>query len=790
MRYFKSTNLTIIGRPAVGPAVFLGFCCLLLARMVWADGFVVVAGQGKAACGVALRPGATVAERTALSNLVKYVEKSTGVILPEQAWTEASASGTNRCIYLGVAAPGAGNGGWLGRTNDGFTVTVAREEIRILGNNPPSLIYGVASFLERYLGVRWLAPGELWTVVPRRKALVIPLGQYAENAAFPNRGLHILATDERGGVKYPHWNFDAADWMMFNRLNRKVEHVHRTGNNDVLAERGITPLRSGHALKSWMPNELFYDDHPEFYRFDGVERVRIRGGGTQLDYSSVEMSEAFARRVLNFIRNYPGEPPDWICISLNDGYGFSLDPQSRKEWFFDAQGKLSLSDNVFGFTRRVADIVVREFPQVVISQLAYTPYYHEPPRFELPPNMGIEFTVYRGSSMHPLCEGTNEKDREMRRQLEAWRAKTDKLMLYEYLGLYWADGLFANGVGMIAPDIRWYKKLGFQGVFSDFLPGKAKREMFYVYAHMLWNPERNYMDVIADFYAAAYGLGREKMLAAYAEYRRAAESRGGDQLGSDPAIALSHVSGFQEKMFALIDQGGAAAQEESEKARIRFVRDEFAQFMKRAEPYADYVFPIVPAALTPATLMSPDNLAPDPSFEANLKGWNFFKKRGKPKGVLAQDVAWHGTQSLAIVTAPGEFAGGRWVANVPVQKGEVYNIELMWKGDRQAADNLAILSIQIGGVAPRVRSFQMATTTEWSSGKYFGRLAVQDQITINLELWRGTGAVYFDAVRVEKARKKTTAGRPVLVPAPDTGGDSTSSVPDEADTLAPDFFRK
>ncbi|MBM4082236.1 MAG: DUF4838 domain-containing protein, partial [Planctomycetes bacterium] len=473
------------------------------------------------------------------------------------------------------------------------------------------VIYGVASLLERGLGIRWLAPGELWTVVPKRRHVAIPLGTYRETPAFAKRVIHITGVHEHDGVKYPHWHFGSADWAMRNRLNRKFEHVGRTQLRDVMAERGLTPLRGGHAMAFWMPNEPFFAAHPEYYRFDGERRKPLRGGGTQLNYSSVETSALIAQRVLDFLERDP--VAETVGVDLNDGYGFSLDRQSRQEWFYDERGMPIVSDSVFGFTNRVAEIVSRRFPDVAIGQLAYTRYYHQPPRFPLHPNVGIRFTLYRGSQTHPMCEARNESDAQMRRELQEWRKLTDKLLIYEYLTGYWGQMMFASGVRMIADDIRWYRKMGFEGAMTEYEPGKPAREMLYVYARLLWNPQQDHADIIRDFHGAAYGKGSEKMLTAYEAYRQANERCGYEGSGAYLAAALTQVEGFRERMARLMQEAEGLAEEAAEKARIQRVRNEFAQFMKQGEPLAGckLSFDEKPS---PEQLLSSANVAPNPSF--------------------------------------------------------------------------------------------------------------------------------------------------------------------------------
>ena len=714
-----------------------------------AGDFVLVDTDGRPACKVVLRPDATQPERTAQKILVEYVERSTGTRL-QGAEAKDSRERREPAIYLGVRHPKEPPY----ERGDAFEVTVRQDGIRLLGDTPPSVIYGVTSFLEKYVGVRWLAPEKLWTVIPKRRGLAIPLGSCSEAAGVPIRCMHITGVHMHEGKRYAHWNFEIADWMMHNRINRKMEHVDRFKLVPLMAERGLTPLRGGHALRFWMPNDLFFDDHPEYYGYNGFARVPIRGGGTQLNYSSVEMSEVFAQRVIDYLHAHPGV--DRMLISLNDGYGFSLDPISKREWFYAPNGTPVLSDTVFGFSNRVAAVVSREFPSVSLAQLAYTQYYHRPPRFDLHPNLGIKFTMYRGSSVNPMCEATNDRDRQMRWELEEWRKKTDKIVVGEYLTNYWADAMFASGVRMIAKDIEWYHRMGFQGVATECQPGKLAREMLYVYTRMLWNPKQDYLDIVRDFYASAYGRGSVSMLAAYREYQKAIEQCGYDGVGTHLAIALSNIPGFRERMLGLIDAAHASAELETEKARIGTVRDELGAFMARAEPLAGYQVRL-DREPSPDALLTPANVAPNPSFEKKLAGWTFSSLDSGFHLESNDSAAWHGKKSLAIVGPPDRITNCRAEARVeiPVNKGDFYDIGIMVRPDKHAIDSFSIMYQFLSGVEfvrkrRRARVGPALLCNEWRPFGFGICKATSDKIAITFRVYRGAGTWHFDGLSVAK----------------------------------------
>lgn len=711
-----------------------------------ADGFVMAGGQGPA-CKVVMRSEPTPAERTAVKLLTQYIRKSTGVTL-ETATTSDALKQAGAIICLNVETPTNGADTYKARWHDGFSIVVTPERIDIVGNNPPSLIYAVSSFLEKHLGIRWLAPGDLWTVVPQHRALVIPAGRYAEQAAFPFRGLHITYSQQIGEVVYPHWHFDIADWMMHNKINRKLESPHRTANDARMEERGLAPYRSGHSMGSWIPNGLFYEDHPEFFAFNGGSRSQLHGGGTQLDYSNAELTEVFARRVEKYLRDRPRQ--DILGIAPNDGYGFSCDPRARSEWFFDDDGKPVLSDHVFGFSSRVAAIVARSALDVLIMQYAYTSYYRQPPRLAVAANMGVDYCFWRFNFVQPMCQADDERSREVRAELTAWKAKTPNIIVREYIGNHYADVLMASGVKAVAEDMRWCRKMGFLGSYTEYSavrPIRA-REMMYIFVRSLWNPDADEREIIKNFYAAAYGAAAGKMLDAYAAYEQAAERGGGvARVGKGLASVLKTVGGFEESMLRMLDEAAALAKEESEQKRIKQVREEFVAFMGQADGSAEFESP---PKLTLENLLLPANAAPNPSFEDALEGWSFRSGRPGFHEYVAEGAAWHGNRALAITCTNTTARKGAWTLNVPVQTGQFYEVQIMWKPDQAALENFAAVYMHVNGI----KRNPLIMRNRWAPAVVEVK-ANSDKLNVRLEFFSGVGTVYFDGLSVRKMPRKT-----------------------------------
>lgn len=119
----------------------------------------------------------------AAKELVEHIGKATGAVPPVIRESDAEDDGSTR-IYVGETAAARGHGinpGGLG--NDVSVMRVVEGDLYILGRedggNPHGqmtlrgTLYGVYEFLERFVKVHWLWPGELGTHVPRTDTLAL-----------------------------------------------------------------------------------------------------------------------------------------------------------------------------------------------------------------------------------------------------------------------------------------------------------------------------------------------------------------------------------------------------------------------------------------------------------------------------------------------------------------------------------------------------------------------------------------------------------------------------------------
>jgi hypothetical protein len=147
------------------------------------DGDFVVAENGKARAVVITADDPTPVALLAAEELTMHVKKSAGVKLRVIAESETPASGLLNRIYIG-ASEAVKRGGVNTDTlpPDAFVLRRRGNDLFIAGkengdnydsNGLNGTLFGVYEFLHRYVGVRWLWPGELGTYVPQASRIAI-----------------------------------------------------------------------------------------------------------------------------------------------------------------------------------------------------------------------------------------------------------------------------------------------------------------------------------------------------------------------------------------------------------------------------------------------------------------------------------------------------------------------------------------------------------------------------------------------------------------------------------------
>lgn len=361
----------------------------------------------------------------------------------------------------------------LGR--DGFVIDVSADQVRILGGSKFGTSYGVYDFLER-VGVRWLFPGELGEVVPRKEFITVPLGQTVDQPVFSIRQMHTAWVGQEVG-----------DWFRRSRHNRSGYYGH------------------SHLLT----NKKYGAKHPEWYaEVDGVRQVD--DPNFKLCHSNEAMVETAIKEVLEEIRErkadakerkhdgyrHLAEDYSIISISPRDGGGFCTCAECLEMG--------SVSDRLQIFANRIAKAVRAEFPDYSVGYYGAYSEAQDPPTVKADPGVIVFATTWTRNFFQPLTDGANSA---YRNKIESFAPKCPDLGIRDFDGLsvWWGYGPLTLA-DIHAKDYQLYHELGVQGIITEAQSGWGLWGYhYYLLGKLWWNPRADLPALKKDYIQSAYG---------------------------------------------------------------------------------------------------------------------------------------------------------------------------------------------------------------------------------------------------------------------------------------------
>jgi len=356
---------------------------------------VVENGEARAVVITAQPPTATT--QYAADELAYHVKRAAGVTLPVA--TEARIpEGYPSRIYVGdtkaarrqgLDVDALGPDVFVLKTM-GSNVFIAGKESRDADPLDPGLdgtpnpfggpLFGVYELLERDLGVRWLWPGELGTVVPRTDMIAIRAADVTVGPAFPFR-LYRYQSLARAARKWP-----GREQQTVRRLAGYSAEGIRESVRELLVflrrhRLGFSELtqRGGHGIDGVPRGDAtFCARHPGFFGMDAQGR---RGFGDPLGSGRVPhcVSNPELHR---YVVDQGWDGGQWLVLGEVDSARYchcpkclAWDaPQEREPGHL----RYIVSDRYARFWKTVYELAVKRNPEVKIAVLIYVNYFPAP----------------------------------------------------------------------------------------------------------------------------------------------------------------------------------------------------------------------------------------------------------------------------------------------------------------------------------------------------------------------------------------------------------------------------
>ena len=460
---------------------------ILIITIVFLRGYSAQASDylfrnGRTEYSIVLPAEASHSERTAALELQKYVQEISGVLLNIVDGTVSEG----KRIYLGYH-PEIKAYRDIKRYNEedeGFTYRKVGYDLIICGGRHRGTMYGVFSFLENELGVRWYTPKE--TVVPKRKRYNIPYLDHSETPTMKVRFTNYNETTA-GGTRI--------EWSAHNKENMKfVGQYNEYGD--------LYGFNRSHTMGIFVPSSEYFGTHPEYFAFKGGKRIP----NGQLCLSNPDVLQICIAEMKTDIETRP--TAYFHSLSQIDSYDFcECDECKAIEAKYGGHAGL-----IIWFVNQVADAIKDDYPKALINTYAYQ-YSVAPPKGIVPRDNVVVILCTTGCCFaHPFsdkCCDYPYRNSILMDNIEGWSKICKNFFVWSYIVNFKHPLAPYPNFQVLGPNILTLAEYNVFGMFEGAryeAPGGSFSELRnWIALKLMWNSTLDVDSLAKDFIYGYYG---------------------------------------------------------------------------------------------------------------------------------------------------------------------------------------------------------------------------------------------------------------------------------------------
>ncbi|MBN2151375.1 MAG: DUF4838 domain-containing protein [Candidatus Lokiarchaeota archaeon] len=431
--------------------------------------------------GIVLASGHSAAQGYAADQLGHYIALATGVtlkiivedaVIPECCFIVGDHPAIERIApEIDVASLG----------DDGFWIRAKDRRVIIAGSKVRGAIYGAYTFLERHLGIKFLAP-EVVHVPKGDPKFEIREFSMKEVPAFAYRAITYLEAMD-------------PDFCPTQKINLSPFAEREKGGS-----YRFSPGKMTHTFYSLVPPDKYFKEHPEYFSLVNGERRQALG---QLCLTNPDVVRIASETVIKWFE----EEPDIITVGIvqNDWTGYCECENCRKV------DRGNPARTLLQFCVLIASVVKDKFPGKFIHTIAYTYTENYPDDWheQLPDNMIVVVcNMYPYRSNKPI-DG-DPMNAKYYKNLLGWL----KISRHVFVWHYFVD--FTHYLApypiwkTVAADLKQYRALGVEGVLLQAGIGlglyqELQELKMWVFHKLLWDPDLDMNVLVHEFLKAYYG---------------------------------------------------------------------------------------------------------------------------------------------------------------------------------------------------------------------------------------------------------------------------------------------
>lgn len=423
----------------------------------------------------------------------------------------------------------------------------------------------VYTFLQDYLGVRWLWPGMLGEDILHQETIAFEPFEYRYHPQVRVRGgMLAYSTVFRAGPnrRNPDIGTSSGYWSRAQRLQLD----------------SLGPIGGGHGFSTWW--NRFHETHPEYFALqpDGTRSLCTQPGNAKMCMSNPAVWDQWLADVEETLERNPTARV--FNASAGDGYhqGHCVcedcrawdhpDGEPRRlAWSGVVQTYVSLSEREFTLANILARKLKERYPdqELYVYTMAYG-HARAAPIEVVPDDNVIVGNVANFLFRSDMLDGNAlvEPANTHRQQFADWGQITN---LH-----YWRPNVGAPVGGQwgmpdvplrrTIDDLKFAAENGWMGIYIDYVREywSTQGPLYYLMAQLIWNPQADGEAILKDYYQRAFGPAAAEM-EAYWNYmeRIREECYGTERPGrADHDILEFYSEERLNKAYRLLDKAKAA----------------------------------------------------------------------------------------------------------------------------------------------------------------------------------------------------------------------------------------
>ncbi|AWV05329.1 DUF4838 domain-containing protein [Burkholderia sp. JP2-270] len=395
--------------------------------------------------------------------------------------------------------------------SDGFVVCRSGDDLVVAGDTPRGTLFGAYWWLDRKLGVKWLAPDA--TEVPQQAELRVDTAPVRQVPRFAYR--EVLSAE---GEDKP--------FRAHNLLNGESHGTsYRASPPDIDMWDRSWLARDGDAdFWTLVPRDRYAAAHPAWY------------AGGQLAMMSADVRAAMAAGIVKRLKRQPDPARIWFGIRDMD-WGWDLDAASRA--FADAHGGAP-SAAFLDMVRDVAARVRQEVPGARFAMPAYHWGFTPPDGMQVPDHVRVypmTIQVDYGAALN------EDRNASLRDGLRKWSDIARHVTVWDHVVNFGGYIQPTPNFYPIGRSIAWLATLpSVDGYFAEgdwqSRGGEFASLRVWLIARLLWTPSANPRTLVREYCDAYYGAAAPAVVR-YIDRMHAALRASGDVLAEQTPVGMS-----------------------------------------------------------------------------------------------------------------------------------------------------------------------------------------------------------------------------------------------------------